>query len=394
MVVDSAWLYLFCSIFSVLLIRLLSWLELMPKIQTLQSLRALAALLVVFDHTSLGIKRPGLFEHVPFLGLFLGAQGVAIFFIISGFIITYTADAPDDQVSHTERAIHFAKRRIARLVPLYWLLTLLVAVPAFFSGPAGRQEISAGHLLKSLFFIPYANGHGDMVPIFLLGWTLNYEMAFYALFAVLMLLPHRFRIPALWTIFPALVAIGAFFYPIASGANPRSVGAFLTNPIILLFGLGAALSWLRMRYPDFVLKLPGLPLVLPLLAINGTLALVVHQDPFHLRWTALFWLVDWMIVALAIFGRPVRLRWMEAVGDASYSLYLIHALPVIFCFVLWKLAHFAAPVVFIVVSLTVSALTALACYRWVERPLTRSFARLLEGRRSSSAVVTVASALQ
>jgi len=178
----------------------------MPKIQTLQSLRALAALLVVFDHASLGIQRLGLFAQVPFLGLFLGSQGVAIFFIISGFIITYTADTPDDRVSYTESAAHFAKRRIARLVPLYWPLTLLVAVPAFFSGAAGRQEISAGHLLKSLFFVPYVNGHGDMVPIFLLGWTLNYEMAFYALFAVLMLmLPHRVRIPAPAEILPVIL---------------------------------------------------------------------------------------------------------------------------------------------------------------------------------------------
>jgi len=186
------------------------------------------------------------------------------------------------------------------------------------------------------------------------------------------------------------VAVGAWFYPIGSGVNPRSVGAFLTNPVILLFGVGASLSWLRTRYPKFELKLPGLPLVLPLLAVNGAVALMVHQDPFPLRWKAMFWLVDGMIVTLSLFGRPLRLRWMEAVGDASYSLYLIHALPVIACFVVWKLVHFAAPVVFLAVALTVSALTGLACYRWVERPLTRRFTRLLERRRVAAVPVVSA----
>lgn len=348
----------------------------MPKIPTLQSLRAIAALLVVFDHTVLGIHQHGIFEQVPFLGLFLGSQGVAIFFIISGFIITYTADTPDRSVSNVPRAMDFVKRRIVRLVPLYWFFTALVAIPVFFAGPALRKEITAEHLLKSLFFVPYRNGHGDMIPIFLPGWTLNYEMAFYVLFAVLMLFPHRFRISILLTTLSIVVVFGAFFYPIVEGIGSRTVGEFLTNPIIVLFGLGAVLSWFRMKYPAFVLRLPGLPLVLPLLVINGILALTVHEDPFRLQWKVLFWIVDWMAVALCIFGRPVRMPRLEAVGDASYSLYLVHAVPVLLCFVVWKQMHFVAPVVFILVTLTVSALTALACYRWIERPLTRFFSRL------------------
>ncbi|NYF79592.1 acyltransferase family protein [Granulicella arctica] len=359
----------------------------MPKIQTLQSLRAIAALLVVFDHTSLPSAGHGLSARVPYFASFIGMQGVAIFFIISGFIMTYTANSPDDAAPRASLAKNFAIRRIVRVVPLYWFFTLLAAGGILLAGLGKLMPVS--YVLKSLFFIPYVGKFGPlllMLPIVPMGWTLNYEMVFYALFTAALLLPYRFRIPALVATLAAIVTIGAGFYPLLSGTSPHSEGEFLTRPIILLFGVGAALGWLRLKRPDFTLKVVGLPWVVPLLAINAIIA-NPRTETFPLRSNAIYWLIDLAIVALCIFGRPVRLSWLETLGNASYSLYLVHLIPVAVCYILWKLLHFPAPIVFTVVCLVVSAATSLATYRWLERPLTRTFARLLERPRTRAITI-------
>ena len=266
----------------------------MPKLRALQSLRAIAALLVVLDHAA-GLTAGHGFPREPITSwaTFLGAQGVSVFFIISGFIMTYTADSSEDQTAPLLRAARFATRRIIRVVPLYWLLTAVVAVPMFLIGLHRPVGITVARLAKSLLFIPYLDAGGNMTPVLPIGWTLNYEMAFYAVFAAILLLPHRVRTAVLLGVLVSVVIAGSFFYPISSGVNPHSPFAFLTNPVILLFGLGAILGWSKLKYPQWLLAVQDVPLVAPLLAINlCVFALAVHHSPVVLRWNMLFWFVD------------------------------------------------------------------------------------------------------
>ncbi|MEO6804134.1 MAG: acyltransferase [Granulicella sp.] len=350
----------------------------MPKLQALQSLRAIAASLVVLNH-AIGVVAGHGFAKEPYSGLadFAGAQGVAIFFLISGFIMTYTADTVDDSEAPHLRALHFATRRIARVVPLYWVFTLLVAAVAALAGFSKALDTNALNLLRSLFFIPYVNAQGVMLPVLPIGWTLNYEMFFYAVFATSLLLPHRHRIFALIGTLTLLVVTGCFFYPVLAGNLPHSVGALLTHPILLLFGVGTALGKLRLARPEWTLSIPGIPLVAPLIAVNGYLFYTAHEIPLRMQWYALFWIVDLGIVALCVYGRALAMPRLEALGDASYSLYLVHILPLFLCFLAWKAVHFVAPVAFIGACLAVSSVTAIASFRWLERPLTRAALRAI-----------------
>jgi exopolysaccharide production protein ExoZ len=350
----------------------------MPKFEALQSLRAIAASLVVLNHAAGVAAGHGLTrEPLNFGANFIGSQGVAIFFILSGFLMTYTADTPDGTTSPGSRAMHFATRRIARVVPLYWFFTLLVAAVAAIAGMTRFLGTTPIHLLKSLFFIPYLNGQAFMLPVLPIGWTLNYEMFFYLIFTAILLLPHRGRILVLFATLAAFVFTGSFFFPILAGGIPHSLGEFLTNPIVLLFGLGAGLGSLRLRYPALTFRVPGILWAIPLIALNTFVAITLHQAQTPLRWTALFWLVDFGIVAFCAFGKPLSLPWLETLGDASYSLYLVHILPLFACFALWKHFNYAAPLLFIAGALLLSAITAYAVYRWLERPLTRAALRLL-----------------
>jgi exopolysaccharide production protein ExoZ len=350
----------------------------MPKLEALQSLRAIAASLVVLNHAAGVAAGHGLArEPLNFGANFIGSQGVAIFFILSGFLMTYTADKPDGPIPPGSRALHFATRRIARVVPLYWFFTLLVAAVAAVTGMTRFLGTSPIHLLKSLFFIPYVNGQAFMLPVLPIGWTLNYEMFFYLIFTAILLLPHRHRILILLATLVSLVFTGSYFFPILDGGIPHSLGEFLTNPIILLFGLGAVLGWLRLCYPALTFRVPGLLWAVPVLALNTFIAVAIHQAQTPLRWMALFWILDLGIVAGCAFGRPLSLPRLETLGDASYSLYLVHILPLFACFAIWKHFSYAAPLLFIAGALLFSAVTAYWVYRWLERPLTLAALRLL-----------------
>lgn len=131
------------------------------KIQSLQILRALAATSVVYLH--IGCE--------PWFGGF----GVDIFFVLSGFVMCYITDSG-------ESGKEFFLRRIARIVPLYWALTLITFVIAWLK-PTLFNSTTAdlGNLFKSLLFIPYVKENGSISPIIPVGWTLNYEVYFYLL---------------------------------------------------------------------------------------------------------------------------------------------------------------------------------------------------------------------
>jgi peptidoglycan/LPS O-acetylase OafA/YrhL len=143
------------------------------KLLNVQGLRAYGALAVAFYHTGFTLGH----------GRSIGSFGVGIFFVISGFIMA--------MICHTNPE-HFLARRVARIVPLYWLLTLVI----FFIASVAPRMLGAAtanpvFLVKSLLFIPYFH-HDAFFPILFLGWSLNYEIHFYVLIAAALLIsrPH------------------------------------------------------------------------------------------------------------------------------------------------------------------------------------------------------------
>jgi peptidoglycan/LPS O-acetylase OafA/YrhL len=129
------------------------------SIVSIQLLRAIAALSVVYVHcTTAG----------DYNFFSTGTFGVDIFFIISGFIIAY-------MVSKTTE--DFLIKRIIRIVPLYFLATVAMALTVmFFPNHIRSTTISVSGFMKSILFIPGPENRGQ--PILGQGWTLNYEMFF------------------------------------------------------------------------------------------------------------------------------------------------------------------------------------------------------------------------
>lgn len=354
----------------------------------MQALRALAALMVVVHHAqneaAILAVRAGT-DFVPRLGLPWPA-GVDIFFVISGFIIVHAAGPLFGRPGARGR---FLAHRIARLVPLYWLVTGLylalgLSMPALLSGEGGPPDLA--RTLASFLFWPMARADGAVLPLYGLGWTLNYEMAFYALFALGLGLTRRGAVAWL---------VGALGLVVLAGRlipAPPVPLAFWSDPIVLEFALGAGLALLRAEG----VRLHGAAQVGLAAAGLFGLATAPAEPAFRL----LAWgLPAALLVAAAVLGRDrpeaARGGWAarflgaaERLGDASYALYLLHP------FVLRAareglvrsgLGPHLGPWPSLVLMIVLTLPVALLAHQLVERPLTRLVRRRLEPSRPAEA---------
>jgi len=290
----------------------------MKRLDSIQALRALAALLVVFCHgageilTSHPTVAPGVWRAIHLKGLF----GVDIFFIVSGFVMMYIIT---NQQSNRATSVRFLGDRIIRLVPLYWAATLLsvligVALPAL----KHEKAYSASYVIRSLLFLPSVNpSSGAPQPVLGLGWTLNYEMFFYVVLSLLLLLGVQRLWLALLVVFSSLVALGAWFAP------EDIVLRGWSQPIILefMFGVLLAQAWLN--------GIRANPACQILLVCAGVIAWLLIAPPTvgHVDLRGL----TWGLPAAAIFAGVAMGRHNTAypkaitvIGDASFSLYLTH----------------------------------------------------------------------
>ncbi|WP_246775904.1 acyltransferase family protein [Methylobacterium aquaticum] len=218
---------------------------LLPPIQVL---RALAAVMVAAGHAQFEVAglaaRAGL-AFTPAAWLPWPA-GVDVFFVISGFIIVH-ASSPLHGRADARRT--FLAHRIARVVPLYWLATTVVLALAWARpGLLGTGAEGPGYLAASYLFWPMARADGAVQPLYSLGWTLNYEMAFYVVFALVLPLGRRAAVLGVLALLAGLVVIGR-----VAGPLPVAL-AFWSDPIVLEFACGAGLGLARQEG----LRLPGL----------------------------------------------------------------------------------------------------------------------------------------
>src|SRR5688572_9349206 len=147
-------------------------------------------------------------EPAPFNHLVLGAAGVDLFFVISGFVMVYSSES---LFGRREGPLRFLLRRLARIAPLYWAVTIAIILYIYAAHGSKLFEIySPASLIASFLFYPYPRLDGLAFPVHLLGWTLNYEMFFYAVFAAAIVLPRRAAVVAVCAALVALVVTGRY----------------------------------------------------------------------------------------------------------------------------------------------------------------------------------------
>lgn len=212
------------------------------SLPSLQVLRALAALGVVFYHLDPGPQAAG-WRHLYQVLFARGHIGVDLFFVISGFIMVWTAPTE----SGVRPALGFLVRRVFRVVPLYWLMTLVWVY--------GVSHAGWPQLRQSLLFYPIDTSMPMVFgfPALFVGWTLNYEMYFYLSLALgLLFARSRWVVLALYGLL-TLVVLPLWghgmlsLHPQAPAAPyPYRYLALMANPIIWEFVFGClAAGWVR-----------------------------------------------------------------------------------------------------------------------------------------------------
>ena len=278
----------------------------------IQGLRALAAvavaLLHVADEAGALVGMPGQAPYRLVDALPLEA-GVDLFFVISGFVMVWSSWGSFGQVASVGP---FVWRRLLRIVPLYWLLTaatVLVALAAPGLISDGARE-GWGYVAASVVLLPWRRADGFVQPVLRLGWTLEYEMLFYAIVACA--LPLR-RPLALAAILAGILALAIAGQSIPWNSAPP---IFWTDPIVLEFGLGVVVA-IAARYGQRGgwSGLAVLVAILLLLAVPGDHPRVVARG-----------IPAALLVLCALSWRRLP-GWLLLLGDASYALYLVHPFP-------------------------------------------------------------------
>ncbi len=312
----------------------------------IQYLRAFAALAVVVFHAA---ERTG-------YAFAIGAAGVDVFFVISGFIMWVIVERRPISPGR------FLLDRIRRIVPVYWLATAVMVAGAL-AGLFPNLVLTAGHAVASLFFVPaHSPSSGEIWPMLVQGWTLNYEMFFYLVFATCLVLPQRLRLWSMAGLFGLLVVLGLLV------ESDAPLFLTYTRPIILEFVAGMLIGrlWLNGR-------VPARPLAFALvgLGLAGFAAIGVLRLPFY-EWTCgpLACVLVYGTVAVEKQGGIPRLGLPVMLGDASYSIYLWHTFAISVAAKIGTLLGMPPALAFIL-SVCAGLAVGLAAYHLIEGPLLR-----------------------
>ncbi|KVS23198.1 acyltransferase [Burkholderia cepacia] len=322
----------------------------------IQAARAFAALAVVAYHMRV----------LPF-----GQAGVDVFFVISGFIMSWVA--PNEG-----RA--FFRKRLIRIVPLYWVTTLgIYAIAVLRPQWLNTTTAAPEYLVKSLLFVPYVKEDGHWGPLNLNGWTLEYEMLFYLAVAASL----RFVGARHATTLAALVLSLLCLWATVDG-KPGTVGHHLGQPFVLEFGMGVlACRVLRTGIAQRIAVSVWASAAMAAIAaipLSHALFGTPHTFTRIALWGGPASVLIVSLVALDMRNRTIGNRIVASLGAASYSIYLIHPYVIGIADKIggaranlqtWTgVAN--AGVIFGLVCLT-----GYACHIWVERPVLSALNREL-----------------
>ncbi len=341
--------------------------------EAVQILRGLAASMVVFHHAAYAIAHyhP---QHSVLATFYklpeLGAGGVDIFFVISGLVIAHAArKLPSGPL----RAREFAKRRLLRVLPPYWVFTgMLIAM--WWAGLGLKGLIMTPMLVvTSLLLIPYTKadiyGHVGVHPILDVGWTLTFEMYFYLLCCVVIWRSGGNRIFP-WVFALLALCAGASLVLTGPGSLLSSITA---SPLLLEFAGGVLLAHFGTRAIQ-----SRTAWMLIALGVGGLTASIFTPDP--MAWRVLFWGVPGFLMVWGAIHIPVNLggiasRFFVFLGTASYTIYLAHPFFVLAAGTILKrgLGHsINADLLLALLTLTTVLATSIL-YFVIERPLIQFF---------------------
>jgi len=287
------------------------------KLAPIQALRAYAAILVVINHlwTSGAVASYLGFDNI-------GGFGVSIFFVISGFIISYSIPESIQRLDN----LQFLRRRIYRLFPMYLLAFSIFAVLYLHSAIMHGKEVSFPLLLGNALLLPSFTNNPDYRMLVGPAWTLAYEMFFYYIFFVLIsILKSKSSVIILTA---ASIILMVLLMQFLNLQGPKlgwvNFSHIVGDPLMLNFASGC---FLYLAWKKWGGKTP-LNFIAAFVGFMG-LTLIAFGMPHPEILRPLWFMIPTVIVAihlLADFGHSKKIEFIEFLGAASFSIYLFHPL--------------------------------------------------------------------
>ena len=313
------------------------------RLNNLQILRAVACLLVVVFHLSGALSASGYQNTINSYFLEIGASGVDLFFVISGFVMVYI------QVHRKTSPIRFLRNRVLRIAPLYWVLTLTMALALLLlPGMFRTNEFGSDRFIASMLFICGLVLKKE--TLIFPGWTIEYEIVFYLVFFV------SLYARKLW---------------ISIGIVSLILSAFVTfgymSSIALEFIFGMAIGFLF-----FVKKFHGCVYFGSFLLGSIFMLLTGFVDAGTIDRVVIWGIPSAFVVFGAAGMRQSGSNVMTVLGDGSYSIYLAQAFLIPVFSKLQNRFWESAPYLAVIIggSLFVTLL-GFICFRLVEVNLSR-----------------------
>ncbi|MDP2387544.1 MAG: acyltransferase [Bacteroidota bacterium] len=307
----------------------------LSPLNNLQVLRGISALLVCCYHLRPTLKGelngPLLFGY--------GYIGVSIFFVISGFIISYSTR--DVIINLRAYVLDYSIKRFIRVIPLYYFYTcvwLLVSHQLLMYLSTGSSD-----LMRVLLFIPLP---GKPPPLYV-GWTLNYEIYFYIIFGVSFFFKEKRHLFILIYFLSSLILLPLILHFMGfEGFRVKDYpGLFykespylslITNPFLLLFVFGILIS----RYYDKIRINKKMTLIVFFTSLIYFIVVYFSQlNNFILEFSACGLLVFSTLLLDKVFIDFKPKKVFTYLGDISYSLYLVHPIIIIYIPNVFKKLH-------------------------------------------------------
>ena len=332
--------------------------ERVSKYNGIQALRFIAALLVVVTHATFYVHER-LDKDLPVWSL--GAIGVDIFFVISGFVMMVTAGSFIGEDGWKR----FCARRVLRIVPLYWIATSIKLVTLLtLPSVVLHAELNPLNVVLSYLFLPSTNVDGRFEPLLGVGWTLIFEMFFYGIFALALALRVKI-LPFVGAVLAVCCLISVFRTPDWPAAT------MYFSPNVAFFFVGMAFAALTRKHDHKMLFISGL------IGVCITAAWVVFFDgeilakaksPLGALFASSFVLL--FIGLEPWIGNRIP-RSVLFMGEASYALYLFHpliapAVPQVFS----KLGV-QLPTLSVLLSILIAVFASAIVHKWIEVPITK-----------------------
>jgi peptidoglycan/LPS O-acetylase OafA/YrhL len=320
------------------------------SLNSIQALRAIAAWIVVFHHYVQIFGESQFNRHVSSIITNYGAIGVDLFFVISGFVIYSSINGKDIT------PFRFAFQRITRIAPAYWVFTAVSAITIVFAPyiiPSAKFDFA--FMIKSLLFIPAFNPSGlGIFPLLPIGWTLNFEMAFYLVFCCSLFLPRRM-------LFFSLV-LGIYLIQ-SQSAKLSSEFSFYSMSTIYSFLIGVVLHLLyRTKLIEKITPLASILICLSSLYVISLRPSSPH-DP-------IFWGIPCACIIACFISQEkyfTKRSFIRRLGDWSYSTYLCHPILIFFALFINKLYQTNAIVTFLTTCASIVLVSWLS-FRFIETP--------------------------